>query len=70
MNEPNTNIQIGEWPAYEAANVNTNKHLTERIRVLILQGKFFAETPAECNMVKEYKASGKSVSSFLETYRQ
>lgn len=42
MNEPNTSIQIGEWPAYEAANVNTNKHLTERIRVLILEGKFFA----------------------------
>ena len=71
MKETNTNIQVGEWPNYDTeAPLNTNKHLTEKIRRKVLEGKFYAETPAETKMVREYKASKLSVDAFLKTYRQ
>lgn len=50
--------------------MNTNKHLTEKIRRKVLEGKFYAETPAETKMIREYKASKLSVDAFLKTYTQ
>jgi len=71
MNEPRREIQAGEWPSYDSeVPMNTNKHLTDKIRRKVLEGKFYAETPAETKMIREYKASKLSVDAFLKTYTQ
>tara|TARA_R110000851_G_scaffold8464_8_gene32551 strand:- start:4995 stop:5210 length:216 start_codon:yes stop_codon:yes gene_type:complete len=68
--QKNTDISIGEFPNMDFDVANTNRLMTKNIILRVLRGEWSATTPWESKMLREYRASGQSLTKFMKRFQK
>ena len=66
----NTDNDLGEFPNYDIDVADTNRKLTKNIILRVLRGEWGATTPWEIKTLREYKASGQSLTKFMKRFQK
>jgi len=70
MNQRNSDNDLGEFPNYDIDLEDTNQKLTKGIILRVLRGEWDATTPWELKTLREYKASGQSLTKFMKRFQK
>ena len=65
----NSDNNLGEFPNMEFDVADTNQKLTKNIILRVLRGDWEATTPWEIKTLREYKASGQSLTKFMKRFQ-
>jgi hypothetical protein len=60
---------LGEYPNLDFDVAATNRKMTKNIILRVLTGEWPATTPWESKMLREYRASGKSLTKFMKRFK-
>ena len=65
----NSDNNLGEFPNMEFDVADTNHKLTKNIILRVLRGDWDATTPWELKTLREYKASGLTLTKFMKRFQ-